>query len=252
MDVRGMKSRKEGSRPQVKPTTAPTQYAGSPQVGVGPFSFPHRLPAAKRETGVNWRRGCSSAPTPSPRLGVAAALAAPRVAQRGRGHPWEGAPGPPVFNGRRIPGLSLSLRPAGAAGALTNLGLFFVSSSLAARFPALRLLLRPPPGSSPLPPTPDAAAAPGCSIFLRPCHLCPGTPLLLHWGSPSGRSRCPAWIRQRLFLEGKVGLPISRPWDSRLPGTPDSTSRCHYSALGQALPPSGCNYHGRRRPQGGV
>ena len=169
-----MKSRKEGS-PQVRPTAAPVLYAGSPQVGVGPFSFPHRFPAAKREKGVNWRRGCSSAPTPSPRLGVAAALATPRVA-----HPWEEAPGPPVFNGRRIPGLSLSPRPAGAAGALTNLGLFFVSSSLAARFPALRLLLRPPLGSSPLPPAPDAAAAPDCSIFLRPCHLCPGTPLLLH------------------------------------------------------------------------
>lgn len=114
MDGRGMKSRKEGS-PQVRPTTAPILYAGSPQVGVGPFSFPHRLPAAKREKGVNWRRGCSSAPTPSPRLGVAAALAAPRVA-----HPWEGAPGPPVFNGRRIPGLSLSPRQAGGGCGSTH------------------------------------------------------------------------------------------------------------------------------------
>ena len=39
---------------------------------------------------------------------------------------------------------------------------------------------------------------------------------------------------------------------TRLPGTPDATRRCHYSALGQALPLSSCNYHYCRRPQGGV
>ena len=144
-----MESRKEASLPQVRQTTDPAQCSGSPQVGVGPFSFPHCLQSAdKSKKGIKWRKGCSSAPTPSPRLGVAAPLAARPVAQRGRGHSWEGAPGAPVFNGRRIPGLSLSPRPAGAAGALTNLGLFFVSSSLAARFPVLRLVLRPPPGSS--------------------------------------------------------------------------------------------------------
>lgn len=123
-----------------------------------------------------------------------------------------------MFNGRRIPGLSLSPRPAGAAGALTNLGLFFVSSSLAARFPALRLLLRPPPGSSPAPPAPAAAAAPGCSIFLRPCHLCPVTPPLLPGGSPLGRSRCPARVRQHLFLGERVSARGAT--DLRPPGLP--------------------------------
>lgn len=102
-------------------------------------------------------------------------------------------------NSQRFLGLLLSPRLAGTAGALTNLGLFFVSSSLAARFPVLRLLLRPPPGSSLPPPAPDAAA-PGCSIFLRPYHLCPVTPTLLNLGKPLGVVPLPWLIRYHRFL----------------------------------------------------
>lgn len=180
--------------------------------------------------------------------------AAPRVAQRGRGHPWEGAPGAPALKGRRVPGLSLSLRPARAAGALTNLGLFFVSSSLAARLPTLRLLLRPPLGSSPPPPAPDAAA-PGCSIFLGPvtCALSPH--LASTEEAPRGGPAAPRGFgstspREGVYLSREQ--QISGPRDSGIPGTPDATRRCHYSAPGQALPLSSCNYHYRRRPQGGV
>lgn len=64
-------------------------------MGWGPSPACTASRADKSGKGIEGSKGCSSAPTPSPRLGVAASLAAPRVAQRGRGHPWEGAPAPP-------------------------------------------------------------------------------------------------------------------------------------------------------------
>lgn len=68
---------------------------GLPKLGWGLSPSRTASRVGKSEKGVKGRRGCSSAPTPSPRLGVAAPSAAPGVAQRGRGHPWEGAPGLP-------------------------------------------------------------------------------------------------------------------------------------------------------------
>lgn len=44
---RGMESHKEGWCPQVRQTTAPTRYSWAPRVGVGPFSFPRRLPGCQ-------------------------------------------------------------------------------------------------------------------------------------------------------------------------------------------------------------
>lgn len=134
------------------------------------------------------------------------------------------------------------------AGTLTNFVLFFVSSSLAARFPAPRLLLRPTPGSSPPPPAPDAAA-PSCSIFLWPCHLPP-------WNSTSPQGQKPLGVIRMSRVHEQRGLPAKRC--SQAPGSPQSqTTRtqprwCHHSALGQALPLSSCNHHVRLRPQGGV
>lgn len=247
-----MKSRKEGSRPQVRPTTAPTLYAGSPQVGVGPFSFPHRLPAAKTEKGVNWRRGCSSAPTPSPRLGVAAALAAPRVAQRGRGSPLGGGPGSPRVQRQEDPGALAVPKAGGGCGSTHQFRFVFRFLFVGGPAPRAPLVASAPTGLLAAASRARRRRRPGLLHLSSALSPVPWNPTSASLRKPLGRSRCPARIRQRLFLEGKVGLPISRPRGSRLPGTPDSTSRCHYCALGQALPPSGCDYHGRRRPQGGV
>lgn len=183
---------------------------------------------------------CSSASTPS---------LFPGVERRDRGCSWGRGECrvPSTFQGETIRG-PRSRKPAGIAGALTNLGLFFVSSSLAARFPAPRLLLRPTPGSSPPPPAPDADA-PCCSIFLWPRHLPPRNPTSLQGQKPLGALRMSR-------VHGQRGLPAKH--SSQAPGSPQSQATptqprwCHHSALGQALPLSSCNHHGRLRPQGGV
>lgn len=199
-------------------------------------------------------KGCSSAPTPSPfpELRREIAVAAGRggsCSQAGR------------YGALRSP------RPAGLTGRLTSLGLFFVSSSLAARFPAPRLLLRPTPGSSPPPPplpllppplppppAPDAAA-PSCSIFLWPCHLPPRNPK-----SPQGQKPLEAFRVSR--VHGPKGLPAKRRSQAtespQAQATPTQTtlvpplSTGASSALGQALPLSSCNLRCRLRPRGGV
>lgn len=98
---------------------------GLPKLGWGLSPSRDASLAAKSDKGVKWRRGCSSAPTPSPRLGAAAPPAAPRVAQRGRGHAWEGGPGCPRVQPQEEPGARAVPKAGGGCGSTHQFGFVF-------------------------------------------------------------------------------------------------------------------------------
>lgn len=101
-------------------------------------------------------------------------------------------------------------------------------------------------------PTPPPRAAPS---FSGPVTCAPQPHLSSTEEAPRGGPAAPRRFGSTSPWEGVClsrEQQISGPRDSGIPGTPDATRRCHYSAPGQALPLSSCNYHYRRRPQGGV
>lgn len=76
------------------------------------------------EKGVKWRRGCSSAPTPSPRLGVAARSGSPSCTARSRS-PLGGGPGCPRAQRQEDPGALAVPKAGGGCGSTHQFGFVF-------------------------------------------------------------------------------------------------------------------------------
>lgn len=93
---------------------------GLPKLGWG-LSPPQ---ADTSEKGVKWRKGCSSAPTPSPRLGVAARSGSPSCTARSRS-PLGGGPGGPRVQRQEDPGALAVPKAGGGCGSTHQFGFVF-------------------------------------------------------------------------------------------------------------------------------
>lgn len=164
--------------------------------------------------------------------------------------PLGGGPGSPRVQRQEDPGALAVPKAGGGCGSTHQFRFVFRFLFVGGPVPRAPLVASAPTGF--------LAAASGARRRRRPglLHLSPAlSPVPWNPTSPPLRKPLGAVPLPRVDLAAPPP-ERGREWVCRVhvPGAPDATSRCHYSALGQALPPSGCNYHGRRRrrPQGGV
>lgn len=249
-----MESRKEDSRPQVRQTPYPTQYSESPQVGVG--LLPALPPGQTRV-----RKGLSGEPGALPPLRRLRASAWPLLQRLPELHSEVAVTlvkGPQVSRAQRQeePGaLAVPKTGGGGCGSTHQFWLVFRFLFVGGAVPRAPLVAPAPTGF---------LAAASCSRRHRPgmLHLsgpvtCATNPTSPQLKKSLGAVPLPHTDSAAPLPEEGVCLPtkplISGLQYSGFPDTPDATRRCHYSALGQALPLSRYNYHDRCcRSQGGV
>lgn len=166
-----------------------------------------------------------------------------------------GGPGCPRVQWQEDPGALPVPKAGGGCGSTHQFGFVFRFLFIGGPVPRAPLVAPAPTGF---------LAAASRSRRRRPglLHLSPAlSPVPCNPTSPQLRKHLGALTLPRAdsaapLPEGESVCPGSCRFQA--PGTPSSQApptqprRCHYSALGQALPLSSCNYHGRRRPQGGV